>query len=235
MSKAAPSHTDLLGAYAELNGDLTALRARFSLSGLQLIAFLEDPAILPRLTNLNTFLLRSTITRLQTISVDALVSSINSSNDPIERRRAATMLARLTLRCGRLPPAPRPRSALSPTAVIPTAVNPSAISPAAMSPTAALPSPIHSSPSSHPFPTAGAPSSIAPTTPIATSPPPTNSLPKPIAIDDIPIRPADATLPQPITTHFPIKAPKSPLVKVAPHFSLVVKAGQAPVARASSP
>ncbi|MEK6701537.1 MAG: hypothetical protein AABZ53_04690 [Planctomycetota bacterium] len=45
MSQAAPTHSDLLGAYIELQGDLAALRARFALSGLELLAFLEDPAI----------------------------------------------------------------------------------------------------------------------------------------------------------------------------------------------
>ncbi|MEK6701835.1 MAG: hypothetical protein AABZ53_06200, partial [Planctomycetota bacterium] len=109
MSQAAPSHSDLLGAYAELNGDLSALRARFSLSGLQLIAFLEDPAITPRLTNLDGFLARSTIQRLQTKSAAVLEHILDTTPDPVERRHAATILTRLACRWGRLPSPPRPR------------------------------------------------------------------------------------------------------------------------------
>ena len=72
---AAPSHTDLLGAFVELQGDLTALCARFSISGLQLLAFLDDPAIKARLSAIEPILTRCTIKRYQTAAGDALIQS----------------------------------------------------------------------------------------------------------------------------------------------------------------
>lgn len=99
----APSHTELLGAFIELQGDLTALIARYSLGGLQLVAFLEDPAIKERLLTIEPILTRSTIIRYQTAAADALVRALKLTQDPIELRRSATILARITFQWAGLP------------------------------------------------------------------------------------------------------------------------------------
>ncbi|MEK6703833.1 MAG: hypothetical protein AABZ53_16360, partial [Planctomycetota bacterium] len=146
MEPPTVSHSDLLGAFIELNGDLDALRARFSLSGVQLLALLEDPSFRPRLNDVDAFLTRATIKKLQSISADAFICAIKAAPVPIEVHRAATNLARLTSHWGRLPSPPRTRAAR------PT-------------PAASL---IHSShaanTSIHPFPAAGAPISSTPIT-----------------------------------------------------------------------
>ncbi len=102
-----PSHTELLGGYLELQGDLTALCARFSLSGVQLLALLEDPSFRPRLKEIDEFLVRTTILRLQTTAAEALTSAFKTATTPAERCRAGTNLARLSFHWGQLPSPPR--------------------------------------------------------------------------------------------------------------------------------
>ncbi|MEK6703135.1 MAG: hypothetical protein AABZ53_12790 [Planctomycetota bacterium] len=109
-----PCHIELLGAYAKLGGDLTALCDRFSLNGLQLLAFLDDPAIKERLITLDPILAASAIKRYQTAAAEALTQAFKATQDPVERRRSATILARITFHWGQLPSPPRAPRATTP-------------------------------------------------------------------------------------------------------------------------
>lgn len=107
LSVPTPSHTELLGAYFELQGDLIALCARFLLSGVQLLALLEDPCFRPRLKEVDEILARSTILRLQSTAADALTCAFMTATTPAERCRAGSNLARLSFHWGQLPAPPR--------------------------------------------------------------------------------------------------------------------------------
>ena len=91
----APSHADLLAGWAELAGDLHAFVSKFNLSGAQLLAFIEDKDTRARLDNYESFAASAAAHRYKTIASEALVKVITSTQDPVEARRAATVLARL--------------------------------------------------------------------------------------------------------------------------------------------
>ncbi|MEK6702247.1 MAG: hypothetical protein AABZ53_08290, partial [Planctomycetota bacterium] len=101
-----PSHSDLLAAYLELHGNPLALCSRFSLSPIQLLALFEDPVFRSRLQKVEEDRHRAAAVKYQAIAADALIRVMNLTTDPIERRRAAKALARLSRQMGTLAPCP---------------------------------------------------------------------------------------------------------------------------------
>lgn len=109
-----PSHSALLTAYLELNGDPLALCARFSLTPVQLLALIEDPVFHSRLQKVQEDLHRAAAMKYQAIAADALLHVMNHTTDPLERRRAAKSLALLARQMGTLAPCPARRELPAP-------------------------------------------------------------------------------------------------------------------------
>lgn len=111
MGESAPTHDDLVLALLDLKGDLDALRLKFNLTTRQALDFTDDPAVQQRLESWER--VRARLSRIKALdhqdaAADALRATLTELDNPVERRRAASALARLARAVLTPPREPRP-------------------------------------------------------------------------------------------------------------------------------